>query len=211
MNFTTDEYESVGERATYWNAVLADKAKRNMISSPRITTIIPSSPVHIAMPPPVIIPSADTIRSMPTNAFVNMLESLASIATRVEIVEEPIDYNCEPEVEDDDDPGLPYFPNNPASLRFYPLYIPRTDDTDKRVIAPYIYYHNKNQEVVGCMKRGSVPYAGPIYIHTPNPVHLPIPLTNTQIQQFSNEDPHAYTIDKVLRQLEDPCINAEVS
>jgi len=136
---------------------------------------------------------------MPTDGFIAMLKSLASTATRVEEVEEPINYHCEPEVDEDDDPGLPYFPNNPASLHFYPLYIPHTDNTDEKVVVPYIYYCNKNQEVVGCMKRGSAPYCRPIYIHTPNPVQLPIPLTNTQIQQFSTENPHAYAINKVLR------------
>ncbi len=61
MNFTTDKYESVGERGAYRNAVLAQEAQRDRISSPQVTTIIPSSPVHIATPPPVIIPSADMI------------------------------------------------------------------------------------------------------------------------------------------------------
>jgi len=61
MNFSTDEYESVGECGAYRNAVLANEAQRDHISSPRVTTIIPSSPVHIATPPPVIIPSADMI------------------------------------------------------------------------------------------------------------------------------------------------------
>ncbi len=182
MNFSTDEYESVGERGAYRHAVLASEAQRDAISSPRVTTIIPSSPVHIATPPPLIIPSTDTIREAPEASFVTMLESLASAATRIEMVEEPIDYHREAEVEEDDDPGLPYFPNNPASLRFYPLYIPRNDDTDEKVVAPYIYYQNHSQEVVGCMKKGSPPYAAPVYIHTLNPVQLPIPLTNTQIR-----------------------------
>ncbi len=158
-----------------------------------------------------MIPSADMVREMPDALFVHMLESLASTATRIEEVEEPINYHCEPEVEDDDDLGLPYFPNQPASLRFYPLYVPKSDDTDEKVLAPYIYYRNKGQEVVGCLKRGAPPYAGPVYLHTPNPVHLPIPLTNTQICQFSTNDPHAFAIDEVLRRLEDPHIDAEVS
>ncbi len=128
-----------------------------------------------------------------------MLESLAGAATRIEMVEEPIDYEHKPEVEHDDDPGLPYFPNNPASLHFYPLYVPKDDNPDEKVIAPYIYYRNKGQEVVGCLKRGSPPYTSPVYLHTPNPVQLLIPLTNTQIQQFSAEDPRAYAIDEVLR------------
>src|SRR6266571_3299025 len=211
VRIVTDEYESAGERGAYRNAVLAVEAERDTISSPRVTTIIPSSPVHIATPPPVLIPSADMIREAPDSSFVTMLESLASAATRVEMVEEPIDYDREPEVEVDDDLGLPYFPNNPASLRFYPLYIPQNDHTDEKVVAPYIYYRNHNQEVVGCMKRDAPPYAAPVYIHTPNPVQLPIPLTNTQICQFSRDDPRAYAIDEVLWRLEDPRIDAEVS
>src|SRR6266571_1910379 len=58
MNFSVDEYESVGERGAYRNAVLAAEAERDRISSPRVTRVIPSSPVHIATPPPVMIPSA---------------------------------------------------------------------------------------------------------------------------------------------------------
>src|SRR6266704_577752 len=137
MNFSTDQYESVGERGAYRNAVLAMEAERDTISSPRVTTIIPASPVHIATPPPVMIPSADMNREAPDSRFVNMLEILASAATRLETIEEPIDYHRQPEVEDDDDPGLLYFPNNPASLRFYPLYIPRSDQNDEKVLAPY--------------------------------------------------------------------------
>ncbi len=211
MNFSTDEYESVGERGTYRNAVLAAEAERDRISSPRVTTIIPSSPVHIATPPPILIPSANMIQEAPDASFVTMLESIASATTRVEMVEEPINYHPDEEVVEDNDPGLPYFPNNPASLRFYPLYIPQNDHTDEKVVAPYIYYRNHNQEVVGCMKRDAPPYAAPVYIHTPNPVQLPIPLTNTQIRQFAQDDPRAYAIDKVLRRLEDPRIDAEVS
>ncbi len=199
MNFSTDKYESTGEHGAYRNAVLVNEAKRDMICSPRVTTVIPSSPVHIAMPPPLMIPSADTIREMPNTNFIAMLESLAGATTRIEMVEEPIDYEREPEVDTNEDPGLPYFPNLPASLRFYPLYILKADDDDEKVLAPYIYYRNNSQEVVSCMKQGTAPYAVPVYLHTPNPVQLPIPLTNTQIQQFSWEDPHAYAIDEVLR------------
>ncbi len=140
MNFSTNKYESVGECGAYCNAVLANKAQRDKISSPRVTAIIPSSPVHIATPPPIMIPSTDTIRDMPNANFVNMLKSLTSAATRIEMVEEPINYHCEPEVEVNDEPGLPYFPNKPVSLCFYPLYIPKSDDTDEWVVAPYIYY-----------------------------------------------------------------------
>jgi len=140
MSFTTNKYESTGEHAAYRNAVLAKEAQRDTISSPQVTMIIPSSPIHIATPPPVMIPSADTVHSMPTNTFVTMLESLTNAATRVEVVEEPINYDWEPEVDNDDDLGLPYFPNNPTSLHFYPLYIPQTDDVTEKVLAPFIYY-----------------------------------------------------------------------
>src|SRR6266702_7430074 len=108
MSSMRDEYESVGERGAYRNAVLAIEAERDTISSPRVTTIIPSSTVHIATPPPVMIPSADMIQEVPDSSFVTMLESLASAATRVEMVEEPINYHREEEVVEDDDPGLPY-------------------------------------------------------------------------------------------------------
>ncbi len=211
MSFSHDEYKSVGEHAAYQNAVLANEAARDTISSPQVTTIIPSTPVPIATPPPLMIPSADTIREAPNASFITMLKSLASAATRIEMVEEPINYDREPDIEEDEDPGLPYFPNNPRSLRFYPLYIPRNNNNTEKVVALYIYYRNHNQEVVGCMKRGAPPYAGPVYLHTPNPIQLPIPLTNTQINQFNAEDPRAYAIDKVLRRLEDLRINAEVS
>ncbi len=144
-----------------------------------------------------MIPSTDMIRETPDTSFVTMLESLASAATRIEMIEEPINYHREEEVVEDDNPGLPYFPNKPASLHFYPLYIPKADNTDEQVVAPYIYYRNKGQEVVGCIKRGAPPYASPVYLHTPNPIQLPIPLTPTQIRQFSSEDPHAYAIDEV--------------
>ncbi len=93
MNFSTDKYESVGERGAYHNTVLASEAQRDTISSPRVTTIIPLSPVHIATPPPVIIPSADMIREAPDSSFTTMLKSLASAATRIEMIEEPINYH----------------------------------------------------------------------------------------------------------------------
>src|SRR6266702_1187474 len=106
MSSFRDEYESVGERGAYRNAVLAAEAERDRISSPQVTRVIPSSPVHIATPPPVMIPSADMVREALDDQFINMLESLASAATRIEMVEEPINYHREPEADDDEDPGL---------------------------------------------------------------------------------------------------------
>ncbi len=54
-------------------------------------------------------------------------------------------------------------------------------------------------------------YAAPIYLSTPNPTHLPIPITNSQLLQFLRENLRAYAIDETLRHLEDPRIDAEVS
>ncbi len=65
-------------------------------------------------------------------------------------------------------------------------------------MAPYIYYRNQGQEVVGMMGRNQPLYAAPVYLSTPNPTHLPIPMTTSQIRQFSHEDPRAYAIDETL-------------
>ncbi len=84
-----DEYESVGERGAYRNALLADEARRAQISSPTSSrTVIAETTVT---PPPVMIPSADMIREMAEDRFLEFTEDLA--ATVVEEVEEPIDYN----------------------------------------------------------------------------------------------------------------------
>ncbi len=132
MNSSVDEYKSVGECGAYCNAVLANEAKRDTICSPRVTTIIPSSPIHITTPPPVMIPSTNTIREMPNTSFITMLESLAGAATRIKMVEEPIDYEHKANIDMNKEPGLPYFPNKPTSLCFYPLYIPKADNNNKR-------------------------------------------------------------------------------
>ncbi len=78
-------------------------------------------------------------------------------------------------------------------------------------MAPYIYYRNQGQEVVGTMGHDKPLYTAPVYLSTPNPTHLPIPITNSQLLQFSRENPHAYAIDETLRRLEDPRIDVEVS
>ncbi len=68
----------------------------------------------------------------------------------------------------------------------------------------------KNQDFIGQGESRHI-NTTPVYIHTPNPVQLPILLTKTQIQQFAREDLQAYAIDEVLRRLEDPRIDTEVS
>ncbi len=203
-----DEYESVGERGAYRNAVLADEASRARISSPSDSRTAVEE--DAATPPPVMIPSADMIREMAKDRFLQFMEELST--TVIEEVEEPIDYHRTPDQATDDDPGLPFFPNLPSSCRHYPLLIHSNDSFDHpRTVAPYIYYRNQGQEVVGTMGRDKPLYASPVYLSTPNPTHLPVPMTNSQMLQFSRESPRAYAIDETLRRLEDPRIDAEVS
>ncbi len=147
-----DEYESVGERGAYRNAILADEASRARISSPTSSRTVVEER-EAATPPPVMIPSADMIREMAEDQFLQFTEDLAP--TTVEEVEEPIDYHrIADQPPHDNDPGLPFFPNAPSSLRYYPLLI-RTDDSHHatQVVAPFIYYRNRGQEVVGTMGR----------------------------------------------------------
>ena len=108
-----DEYESVGERGAYRNAVLADAARQARISSPTESrTAVAEDSVT---PPPVMIPSADMLREMAEDRFLQFTEDLAT--TVVEEVEEPINYNRVADQESDDDsPGLPFFPNLPSSF-----------------------------------------------------------------------------------------------
>ncbi len=204
-----DEYESIGERGAYRNAVLADEAARARISSPTSSRTVVEG--DAATPPPVMIPSADMIREMAEDQFLQFTEDLP--ATVIEEVEEPIDYHhTADQPTNDNDLGIPFFPNKPSSFRYYPLLI-RTDNMHHatQIVAPFIYYRNQGQEVVGTMGRDKPLYAAPVYLSTPNPTHLPIPLTNTQVLQFSRENPRAYAIDETLRRLEDLCIDAEVS
>ncbi len=86
------------------------------------------------------------------------------------MLDSPIDYDCmdeEKENEDPNDPGLPFFPNNPTSSRFYPLYI-RLDDPSPDgpawVLVKYIFYCKKGQEVVGCMGKGEPWYGDSAYL-----------------------------------------------
>ncbi len=206
-SYSIDEYESMGEQGAYQNAVLADEACRARISSPESIRMA-TEETAITLPP-VMIPSADMIREMAEDRF---LEFTNQVATVIEEVEEPIDYSRTAEQPRDDNPGLPFFPNHPSSFHYYPILI-RTDDSyhATQVVAPFIYYRNQGQEVVGTMGRDQPIYATPVYLSTPNLTHLPIPLTNSQVLQFSRENPHTYTIDEMLRRLEDLRINVEVS
>src|SRR6266702_2765671 len=202
--YSNDATDSVGERGAYRNAILADEAHRARISSPTNTRTMVE---ETTTPPPIMIPSADMIREMAEDRFLDFTEQV----TVIEEVEEPIDYQRVAEQPTDDDLGLPFFPNKPSSFRYYPLLI-CTDNSyhAMQVVAPYIYYCNRGQEVVGTMGRNQPLYAAPVYLSTPQPTHLPIPLTNSQILQFLAKNPHTYAIDLTLRDLEDPCIDVEV-
>src|SRR6266702_3375139 len=114
-----------------------------------------------------MILSADMIREMAEDRFLKFTEQVT--ATIVEEVEEPIDYSRMAEQPTDNDPRLPFFPNHPSSLRYYPLLI-CTDDSyhATQVVALFIYYCNKGQEVVGMMGRDQPIYATPVYLFTPN-------------------------------------------
>ncbi len=72
-------------------------------------------------------------------------------------LDSPIDYDWMEEDKENDnlnDPRLPFFPNNPALSWYYPLYIQLDNplpDGPAHVLAKYIFYHKKGQEVIGCM------------------------------------------------------------
>jgi len=72
----------------------------------------------------------------------------------------------EKENKDPNNPGLPFFPNNPTSSHYYPLYIHLDDPLPNgpaHVLAKYIFYCKKGQEVVGCMGRGEPWYGDLVY------------------------------------------------
>ncbi len=87
----------------------------------------------------------------------------------------PINYDQmdeEKENKDPNNPGLPFSPNNPTSTQYYPLYIWLDDLSPDRlahVLAKYIFYRKKGQEVVGCMGKGQPWYGDSVYLV----VHLP--------------------------------------
>ncbi len=81
-----DEYESVGERGAYRNAVLADEALQARISSP--TNSRTAVAEDATTPPPVMIPSADMIREMAKDRFLQFTEDLS--ATVVEEVKDTV-------------------------------------------------------------------------------------------------------------------------
>ncbi len=132
-------------------------------------------------------------------------------------LDSPIDYDRmdeEKENQDPNDPGLPFFPNNPTSTRYYPLYIRLDDpspDGPARVLAKYIFYHKKGQEVVGCMGKGEPWYGDSVYLVTHPPMRCAVPMTTTQVDMFHPDNSRTYAIDEALLRLDQPRLTAEVS
>ncbi|SRR6266702_4210013 len=115
---------------------------------------------------------------------------------------------------DPNDPGLPFFPNDPTSSCYYPLYIQLENPLPNGpacVLATYIFYRKKGQEVVRCMGKGEPWYGDLVYLVAHKPMQLAIPMTMTQMDMFHPDDSQAYTINKVLVWLNQPCLTTEVS
>jgi len=132
-------------------------------------------------------------------------------------LDSPIDYDHmdeEKENEDPNDLGLPFFPNNPTLSRFYPLYLHLNDpspDGPAQVLAKYIFYHKKGQEVVGCMGKGEPWYGESVYLVTHPPTRCTVLMTTMQVEMFHPDNSRVYAIDKALIRLNQPHLTAEVS
>ncbi len=177
--------------------------------SPQPTMPLPTFPLTIAINSPT--PSTVHIESRDPSPFA-LRQPLPD-----DTLDSPIDYNRmdeEKENEDPNDPGLPFFPNNPTSSRYYPLYI-RLDnpspDGPARVLAKYIFYRKKGQEVVGCMGKGEPWYGDSVYLVAHPPTRMAVPMTTTQVDMFHPDDSRAYAIDEALIRLDQPRLTAEVS
>ncbi len=132
-------------------------------------------------------------------------------------LDSPIDYDCmdeEKENEDRNDLGLPFFPNNPTSSQFHPLYIRLNDpspDRPAQVLAKYIFYRKKGQEVVGCMGKGEPWYGDSVYLVAHPPTRCAVPMTTMQVEMFHPDNSRVYAIDEGLICLDQPRLTAEVS
>ena len=164
--------------------------------SPQPTIPLPTFPLTITIP-------------SPQNATVHIDDwDPSPFALRQPLpdstLDSPIDYNCmdeEKENEDPNDPGLPFFPNNPTSPCFHPLYICVEDpfpDGPAHVLAKYIFYCKKGQEVVGCMGKGEPWYSNLVYLVTHPPTRCAVPMTTTQVEMFHPDNSHAYAINEAL-------------
>ncbi len=120
----------------------------------------------------------------------------------------------EKENEDPNDLGLPFFPNNPTSTRYYPLYICLKDPNPNRparVLAKYIFYRKKGQEVVGCMGKGEPWYGDSVYLVAHPPTRCAVLMTTMQLDMFHPDNSWTYAIDEALQWLDQPRLTVEVS
>ncbi len=165
--------------------------------SPQPTVPLPTFPLTLAIPSPTDStvhiddrdPSPFTLRQpLPDNTL-----------------DSPIDYERMDEEKENEDPnnlGLPFFLNDPTSTRYYPLYICLDDPSPEgpaRVLAKYIFYHKKGQEVVGCMGKGEPWYRDLVYLVTHPPTRCAVPMTTTQVEMFHPDNSRAYAIDEALQ------------
>src|SRR6266702_5170797 len=154
--------------------------------SPQPTMPLPTFPLTIAIPSPQN--TAIHIGNRDPSPFA-LWQPLPDST-----LDSPIDYDQEADKENNNpnDPGLPFFPNNPTSTHYYPLYIctdsSPTDSGPARVLAKYIFYRKKGQEVVGCMCKGQPWYGDSIYLVAHPPTRCAVPMTTTQVEMFHPND-----------------------
>ncbi|KAH9043918.1 hypothetical protein EDB85DRAFT_2138613 [Lactarius pseudohatsudake] len=125
---------------------------------------------------------------------------------------DPIDYNRVAPVEADDhdpnDPGIPFFPNTPDQPTYFPLLI---GDGPEKEVAKYIYYQKDYQEVIGTMARGQPCYGCSVYLAPRYTREMPQHITDNMVNMFHPHDPRRIVIDKVLVELCQPRLRAEIS
>ena len=130
--------------------------------SPQPTMLLPTFPLTIAIPLPQ--DSAVHINNRDPSPF-TLRQPLPDST-----LDSPINYeqmDKDKENKDPNDLGLPFFPNNPSSSHYYPLYIQLNNPSPEGpacVLAKYIFYCKKGQEVVGCMGKGEPWYGDSVYL-----------------------------------------------
>ncbi len=61
------------------------------------------------------------------------------------------------------------------------------------------------------MGKGEPWYSNSVYLVAHRPTQCAVPMTTTQVEMFHPNNSHAYTINEALQQLDQPCLNTEVS
>ncbi len=84
-------------------------------------------------------------------------------------------------------------------------------DGPARVLAKYIFYCKKGQEVVGCMGKGEPWYSDSVYLVAHPPTRCAVPMTTTQVDMFHPDNSRIYAINEALLRLDQPCLTTEVS